>query len=91
MKSSDILGILGGVAVGAAIGILFAPDKGTNTRKKIKDKALESKDSLEGGVSDILDTLKDKFESLKSKGEEVYADAKSNYNSEVKDLKNAVK
>ncbi len=91
MKSSDILGILGGVAVGAAIGILFAPDKGKNTRKKIKDKALESKESLEGGVSDLLDTLKEKFESLKSKGEDVYEDAKDTYNSEMKNLKNAVK
>ena len=33
-----LLGVLAGVAVGATLGILFAPDSGTNTRKKIMKK-----------------------------------------------------
>ena len=33
-----LLGVLAGVAAGAMIGILYAPEKGSKTRRKILDK-----------------------------------------------------
>lgn len=45
-KSSIIVPLLVGTAIGATIGILFAPDKGTATRKKIKTKTLDTAHNL---------------------------------------------
>ena len=38
-SSSLIVSFLAGAATGALTGILFAPDKGSNTRERIKSKA----------------------------------------------------
>jgi hypothetical protein len=40
-----LLGVLAGVAAGAFLGILFAPDKGLNTRKKIVKKGEDYADA----------------------------------------------
>jgi len=60
-KSGTIVAVLAGAAVGAALGILFAPDEGKNTRKKIKDGAAEKADELKNKVGDFTETVKSKF------------------------------
>ena len=48
MKTSTkiVLGILGAAAAGVVIGLLVAPEKGSDTRKKIKRTAGDWADSL---------------------------------------------
>ncbi|WP_396183450.1 YtxH domain-containing protein [Flavobacterium sp.] len=54
MKNNQvILGVLGGLAAGALLGILFAPHKGSKTRKMILNKG-----------EDYAGELKNKFDSL---------------------------
>ena len=55
MSSGKILlGVLAGVAAGAMLGILFAPDNGWNTRKRIVKKSEDYADELMGKIGDFL-------------------------------------
>lgn len=50
--------LLTGLAVGVVLGILFAPDKGSETRRKIADQGRDLKDKF----SDLVDDLMHKFD-----------------------------
>jgi len=51
--------LLAGAAIGVAIGLLLAPEKGSDTRKKIKE-----------GAGDLADKIKDLIDSVASKTSE---------------------
>lgn len=59
-----VLGILGGVAAGALMGILFAPEKGSKTRKKIADKSKGFADDMKGKFEELYVDVTDKYENL---------------------------
>jgi len=59
------IGVLAGVAAGAIIGILFAPDKGTETRRKISGKASDSVVDFKDKFEEMLCNISEKFEILK--------------------------
>ncbi len=60
-----VLGALAGVAAGAALGILFAPDKGSATRKKITQKGNDYANELGQKVNGYVEKASNKFENLK--------------------------
>ena len=72
---NGILALLAGAAIGLGLGILFAPDKGTKTREKIKD-----------GLDDLKDSAKSKWNSLETETKDKFSKTKADLKDTVNDL-----
>jgi len=60
-----LLSLLAGVAVGALLGVLLAPEKGSDTRKKISKKGEDFTDTLKEKFNDFVEDISEKFEQVK--------------------------
>jgi gas vesicle protein len=72
MNSSKVLlGILGGVAVGAIAGVLLAPASGKKTRKRIMNKTKDYAGDLKEQLNDLKDNVSHKFNGYLEDAKEV--------------------
>ncbi|MCD8185391.1 MAG: YtxH domain-containing protein [Rikenellaceae bacterium] len=62
-----ILCVLGGVVLGAAVALLYAPESGTKTRRRIKRFVEDEKDRLMDVYEDVQDRLEDEAGKLKKR------------------------
>lgn len=76
MKNNNIAaGILGGLAVGTVLGILFAPAKGCETRKKIADKSGDLKDLVKDSSGKWTEKIAQTISHLKTDSEQLLGSA----------------
>jgi len=66
-RNNSLIALLAGAAVGLGIGILFAPDKGSKTREKIKDGLDDLKEGAKEKYAKSKDDLKETVDELLSK------------------------
>lgn len=65
MNGKSFVSLLFGLAAGAALGILYAPDKGSNTREKVRRAASGNLDDLKDDVDGLKDEVEDKASQAK--------------------------
>ena len=71
-NNAKVIGaIMVGAAIGGALGILFAPDKGSETRKKIVGNTDELTDAIKEKFNIFLEDIKKEVESIKGKANEM--------------------
>ena len=72
-----LIGIIAGAAAGAALGILFAPEKGSMTRKQVCRKGEDLFDELKTKFDDLLSKATNEFENVKDEAEDLLAKGKA--------------
>jgi gas vesicle protein len=69
-SSKVLLAGIAGLAAGVAIGLLFAPARGSKTRKRLKKRLMSLADIIEDDVTDKLGALKSVFAGEEEENEE---------------------
>lgn len=59
-----------GLLAGGVLGILFAPDKGVNTRKKIAENGKKFTDAVQEKVTGLKVNIKSKADAMKEEAQQ---------------------
>lgn len=65
-----------GLAIGAGLALLFAPQSGEETRRGIRRRARTARDTVQGAVTDAADAVVDTFQDARRKVEDRIDDAR---------------
>ena len=101
-STKSFLSILAGLAAGAAIGILSAPDKGWKTRARVKKAAANGYEDLKENLGDLgtkvdektaeaTETINNLRDTLREKGSEIKEGTRKLLVEQLERLENALK
>lgn len=87
MSKKLLAGVLLGAAAGAALGILFAPDKGSATRKKIAKKGSDLTNTIKKRFNALGEALSEKYDDIQEDAQEMIEKGKKKATDKMSDLK----
>ena len=101
-STKSFLSILAGLAAGAAIGMLYAPDKGWKTRARVKKAAANGYEDLKENIGNLgtkvdektgeaKETIKNLRETLREKGSEIKESTREMLLKQLERRENALK
>lgn len=83
------LGLLAGVAIGAALGFLFAPRPGRELRQRLSRRATELSDAASKGYREAASTAASTASNLADQGRRMYETAREGAGQAASEVKRA--
>ena len=85
-NNSGFFTFLTGVVAGAVIGILYAPDKGKNTRDKLSYQLDKYSETLQELIDQLMEEKEYETNEARTEGEKVITEIKSKANNIMKEV-----
>lgn len=82
-NSKTVVALIAGLAAGAALGVLFAPDKGDETRDKLSQSLKDLTDTVKDKAAGELDALNNFKEKVVSSIKTKLRGVEEDYNDEA--------
>jgi gas vesicle protein len=76
-SSNSLIAFVLGAGIGTALGILFAPDTGSNTRDRLSYRLSKYKSELEELINELVEWKELHLNEAKTEGKRVINDAKN--------------
>ena len=76
MAGKLIKGMLIGAIAGAVVGVLYAPRKGSKTRKRLRRKGADLSDTLKSEMGNLEKKMSNRYRSIKEDTEELLEQSK---------------
>lgn len=86
-----LLSMLAGISAGAILGILFAPEKGSYTRKKISNKSDDYLNELGDKFDNFVDSMTNQVENIKSEASGMATNGKAKFDAAEGKVYSAIK
>ena len=87
MKGDSLFALIAGAAAGLTLGLLFAPEKGEETRRKVKAAAAEGWDEFVDATDDGWEKAKETYNDVKEGAESATSRLKARARLARRDLK----
>jgi len=82
-NTKTAIALLAGLAAGAALGLLFAPEKGTDTRDKLSESLKNLGDSIKEKAAEEIDSLTELKEKIVNNIKSKVKQAEEQYDNET--------